>query len=283
MTLREIERRFFRAGLFFGHGAKSARDEAAWLLSRVRGKKRLRSLVERRIRERTPLAYLLREAWLGKHRFYIDERAIVPRSFIAELLRERLRPWLRQEPKRALDLCTGSGCLAILTALTFRQCRVDASDVSASALEVAKINIGKYRLARRVKAIQSDLFQSLPKATYDLIVCNPPYVTAGAMRKLPKEFRHEPRLALAGGADGLGLVRKIISEAKTHLNSGGLLVCEIGGGRRALERACPRTEFSWPETSDPGTVFILERERLPPAARSASATRNRPRRGRARR
>ena len=261
MTPREIERRFSSAGLHFGHGAKSAREEADWLFSRVKGEKRLKSLVERRVHDRIPLAYLLKEAWLGKNRFYIDERAIVPRSFIAELLRERLRPWLRHDPKRALDLCTGSGCLAVLLALTFRSARVDASDISRAALEVARINVRRYRLGRRVRLCRSNLFKGL-KGKYDLIVCNPPYVTAGAMRRLPREYRREPEAALIGGADGLDIVRRIISKAKQHLAPAGLLVCEIGGARRALERAFPKLEFIWPETSDPGTVFVLGREQL---------------------
>ena len=276
MTPGEIERRLRRARLSYGHGTKNAHEEAAWLLSKKDID--LEAVLRRRIHERIPLAYLLHEAWLGPYRFYIDERAIVPRSFIAELLRERLRPWLRNDPKRALDLCTGSGCLAVLLALTFRKCRVDASDISREALQVARINARGHR----IRLIRSDLFGSI-RQKYDLIVCNPPYVPAREMRKLPKEYRREPRRALAGGADGLTLIRKILSGAKKHLNPGGLLVCEVGGGRRALERAYPRLAFSWPEVSDPGAVFILEREHLPPGARSAAATRNRPRRARARR
>ena len=266
MTLREIERRLARAKLGYGHGTWNAREEAAWLLSRVKDPGRLEALLDRRIRERIPLAYLLNEAWLGEHAFYVDERAIVPRSFIAELLRERLRPWLPHAPRRALDLCTGSGCLAILVALTFPKARVDASDISASALQVAKINVNKYGLRDRVRPIRSDLFSSLRGGRYDLIVCNPPYVTARSMRRLPKEYRHEPSLALAAGSDGLQVVRRILAQARRHLNPEGLLVCEIGGNRRALERAYPAIEFAWPETSDPGTVFILPRQRLPARA-----------------
>jgi len=280
LTRREIERRLARARLSYGHGTKNAREEAAWLLSRKR--RNLPEILARRIRERVPLAYLLNEAWLGEHRFYIDERAIVPRSFIAELLRERLAPWLAREPKRALDLCTGSGCLAVLLALRFKNARVDASDISASVLEVARINVGKYRLGKRIRLVRTDLLAGLK--TYDLIVCNPPYVTARSMRKLPREYRHEPSLALAAGSDGLLIIRKILSRAAKHLNPRGLLVCEIGGNRRALERAYPRLEFSWPETSDPGTVFILQREQLPSAAspnRRSRAARGRPDRARA--
>ena len=270
--LRDTARRFTRAGLHFGHGTHSAREEAAWLISSVLGflleqelsskqVNAINSLAGRRIRERIPLAYLLKEAWLGEHSFYVDKRAIVPRSFIAELLREHLSPWLPREPKRALDLCTGSGCLAVLLALEFPRTRVDASDVSAAALAVAKKNIGRYKLNGRVKSIRSNLFEKLKK--YDLIVSNPPYVTARSMAKLPKEYRHEPPMALAAGKDGLDLVHRILAEAKDHLTPGGLLVCEIGGNRRALERAYPKVEFAWPDTSDPGSVFTLRREQLP--------------------
>ena len=293
--LRETAQRFAHAGLHYGHGTHSAKEEAAWLISSVLGylleeevsakdQRKIATLARRRIRERIPLAYLLKEAWLGEHAFYIDQRAIVPRSFIAELLRERLSPWLAREPKRALDLCTGSGCLAVLLALTFRHTRVDAADLSSDALAVARRNVGRYKLKKRIKLVKSDLFSSFGNSKYDLIVSNPPYVTARSMRKLPKEYRHEPALALAAGKDGLGLVRRILAGAKDHLKPGGLLVCEIGGNRKALERACPKLEFAWPETSEgAGCVFILEREQLPPAARTASSTRIHPRPAQARR
>ena len=292
--LRQIRRDFSRAKLHYGHGTRNAREEAAWLISSVLGFlleqelnskqiKKIQSLARRRIRERTPLAYILKEAWLGEHAFYVDERALVPRSFIAELLRERLSPWLSREPKRTLDLCTGSGCLAVLLALTFEKARVDAADLSPKALEVARINIRKYQLGKRVRAVRSDLFGSLGKTKYDLIVSNPPYVTTRSMRKLPREYRREPALGLAAGADGLDLVRGIIAGASERLAPGGLLVCEIGGNRRALERAYPGVEFAWPETSDPVTVFILSREQLLQAARTAGALRARSRPGPARR
>lgn len=272
--LRETAQRFSRAGLHFGHGTHNAREEAAWLISSVlgylleeevapRARKKIDALVRRRIRERIPMAYLLKEAWLGEHSFYVDKRVIVPRSFIAELLRDHLNPWLTREPKHALDLCTGSGCLAVLLALEFPTVRVDATDLSSSALQVTKININKYRLGKRIRAIRSDLFHSIEKQKYDLTVSNPPYVTARSMQKLPKEYRYEPSMALAAGKDGLDLVHRILAEAKHHLTPGGLLVCEIGGNRKALERAYPNLEFAWPETSDPGSVFILQKEQLP--------------------
>ena len=276
--LRETARRFTRAGLHFGHGTHSAREEAAWLISSVLGflleqelsskqVNAINKLARRRIREKIPLAFLLKEAWLGEHSFYVDKRVIVPRSFIAELLRERFAPWLVREPRSALDLCTGSGCLAVLLALAFEKTRVDAADLSSAALQVAAINIKRHGVGRRVRAVRSDLFGSLAKEKYDLIVSNPPYVTAGSMRKLPKEYRHEPPMALAAGKDGLDLVRRILAEARDHLAPRGLLVCEIGGNRRALERAYPMLEFAWPETSEgAGSVFILAREQLAAAS-----------------
>ena len=272
--LQQIARRFKRAGLHYGHGTHNATEEAAWLISSVLGYlleeeitakalKKIETLVRRRIRERIPLAYLLKEAWLGEHSFHVDKRVIVPRSFIAELLREHMSPWLSREPQRALDLCTGSGCLAVLLALEFPEVQVDAADLSAAALQVARINIKEYKLAKRVRAVRSNLFASLDRMKYNLIVSNPPYVTSPSMRKLPKEYRHEPSVALAAGEDGLELVHRILREAKAHLAPDGLLVCEIGGNRRALERAYPKLEFTWPETSDPGSVFMLRREQLP--------------------
>ncbi len=276
--VRDTARRLREAPLHYGHGTSNARDEAAFLVLRGLGLPfeapvgrpvsrrelaRIERLLRRRIRERVPVAYLLNEAWLAHQPFYVDRRVIIPRSHIAELLQERLQPWLRRPVRRALDLCTGSGCLAALLALEFPGARVDAADLSSSALQVAKINIRKYRLGKRVRAIRSDLFRSLGRRRYDLIVSNPPYVTARSMRKLPKEYRHEPALALAAGKDGLDLVRRILAETKDHLAPGGLLVCEIGGNRKALERAYPKIEFAWPETSDPGSVFVLERDQLP--------------------
>ncbi len=272
--LREIARRFTRAKLHYGHGTRNAREEAAWLISSQLGylldeeiaprlQKRIEALAARRIRERVPLAYLLKEGWLGEHAFHVDRRTIVPRSFIAELVRERFSPWLRGGPKRALDLCTGSGCLAVLLALAFPKSKVDATDLSAGALAVAAKNVARYELGKRIELVRTDLFGALGRRKYDLIVSNPPYVTARSMAKLPKEYRHEPALALAAGADGLDLVRRILADAKARLNPGGLLVCEVGGGRKAAERAFPSLEFAWPELSDPDSVFVLEREQLP--------------------
>jgi ribosomal protein L3 glutamine methyltransferase len=226
-------------------------------------------LIEERISTRRPLAYLLKEAWLGEHRFYVDERVIVPRSFIAELLRDRLAPWVPrpEQARRALDLCTGSGCLAVLLALTFPRISVDATDVSRPALAVARRNLRTYRLEERVKLARADLFGDLEPGCYDLILANPPYVGAAAMRRLPPEYRREPRLALEAGRDGLEFVRRILLTARDFLRPRGLLVVEIGHNRRGLERAFPRLPFTWPETSAGyDCVFLLSREDLPESA-----------------
>ena len=223
-------------------------------------------LIEERIRTRRPLAYLIKEAWLGEHPFYVDERVIVPRSFIAELLRDRLAPWVSRPPKvrRALDLCTGSGCLAVLLALAFPRATVDATDISRSALAVARRNLSTYRLGRRIRLSRGDLFTRLKPGRYDFIVANPPYVGTAAMRRLPPEYRREPRLALDGGRDGLEFTRRILLAARNFLRPRGLLMVEIGHNRSRLERAFPRLPFIWPETSAGyDCVFLLAREDLP--------------------
>jgi ribosomal protein L3 glutamine methyltransferase len=276
-------RRFRRARLAFGHGTGSARDEAAWLVLHALdlppdagaglftrpvswgAARRVLALFERRIRSRKPAAYLTREAWLGDFPFYVDERVAVPRSHIAGLLRERLAPWIsgRRAPRSILDLCTGSGCLAILLAHCFPGARIDAADVSVRALSVARINVRRYRLGRRVRLVKSDAYSALRGKRYDLIVSNPPYVTTSAMRRLPREYRQEPPLALAGGHDGLDVVRRILLGAAAHLHPDGFLVVEVGSGRRRLERAFPQIAFTWPETAAGDSVFLLEREQLP--------------------
>ncbi len=281
--LRYSARRFREAGLFFGHGTANARDEAAWLVSHITGvahaelseslqrsltvgqRRRLLSIINRRIRERRPMAYLLKEAWLGQHRFYVDDRVIVPRSHIAELLRSGLSPWVRQagRVRRVLDLCTGSGCLAILAALAFPRARVDASDVSAAALAVARRNVRDYGLQKRIRLLRSDLFSDLPSLRYDLIICNPPYVDEPAMKALPPEYRREPRRALAGGNDGLSVVRRIVEKAAGYLAPRGNLIVEIGRGRRRLERAYPMLPFTWLDSgAGSGLVFLLTAEQL---------------------
>jgi ribosomal protein L3 glutamine methyltransferase len=281
--LRESARKLTRARVSFGHGTTNARDEAAWLalhalnlefdalddaLDRALApdeESRVRALIDDRIATRKPAAYLTHEAWLGEHRFYVDERVLVPRSFIAELLREDLAPWVTQanRVRSVLDLCTGCACLAILAALSFPRAAVHATDVSRDALDVARRNIAAYRLGRRVKTARSDLYAGLADRRYDLILSNPPYVTGAAMRRLPAEYRNEPALALAGGEDGLRLVRTIIDEAPQHLEEKGLLVLEVGHNRSGVERAYPSVPFVWAETSGgDDCVLLITREAL---------------------
>lgn len=282
MTLGELvadtARRFAAASLYYGHGTDNARDEAAYLVLRGLGlpfdahlgqvvtqaqKRRVDSLARARLKRRVPVAYLLREAWLDERAFYVDSRVIVPRSHIAELLHGKLAA---ARVERVLDLCTGSGCLAVLAALAFPQARVDASDVSAAALAVARRNVERYGLQRRIRLVKSDLFEALKSERYDLILANPPYVAARAMRRLPAEYRHEPEIALAGGREGLDFVARIIEAAPSHLSSAGVLVCEIGENREALERAYPWLPLIWPKDE----VFIFS------PARSAVRPRTRP-------
>ena len=274
--VRDAARQLRRAPLHYGHGTTNARDEAAFLVLRglglpfeapadrpvaARELARVRKLLRRRIVERIPVPYLLNEAWLAGEPFYVNRRVIVPRSHIADLLGQRLRPWLRRPVARLLDLCTGAGCLAVLAAKAFPRARVDAADLSAAALAVAARNIARHRLHRRVRLVRSNLMTALGGKRYDVIVSNPPYVDARAMRALPREYRYEPRMALAGGGDGLDLVRLILQQAQAHLAPRGLLVCEIGRGRKILERAYRRTPFAWPQDQ----VFVLSREELPGA------------------
>lgn len=264
MTLQQLientAKRFRAARLHYGHGTDNAHDEAAFLvlrglglpfdadLSRPADARKLGPLIRRRIEKRMPAAYLLNEAWLDGMRFYVDRRVIVPRSHIAFLLKE-----LRLRPNRILDLCTGSGCLAILAARAFPRAKVDASDVSAAALAVAERNVRMHKLAARVRLVRSDLFAALD-GRYDLIVSNPPYVSTPAMRRLPPEYRHEPGIALGGGREGLDFVARILRNAPAHLTGKGVLVCEVGDGRKALERACPRARLAWPRDE----VFIMK-------------------------
>ena len=281
--INDAHARLKRARLAFGHGTTNARDEAVYLvlhalrlpperltpfLSRhvtAAEHQRALRLITERIRRRIPAAYLTREAWLGDYRFYVDRRVIVPRSYIAELLRERLAPWIARPAriKRALDLCTGSGCLAVVLASTFPEVRVDAVDISRAALAVARRNVATYHLQGRLRLLQADLFSALHGEHYDLIIANPPYVATGVMDRLPREYRHEPRLALAGGSDGLDAVRVILRQAAQHLTAAGLLVVEVGHNRKRLEAVFPHLPFVWPQTSGgDDCVFMLERRDL---------------------
>jgi ribosomal protein L3 glutamine methyltransferase len=286
-TVRDLLRfavnRFNQAGLSFGHGTHNARDEAAYLILHTLQlpldqlepfldipltRKQITAvlnILRQRMTKKIPAAYLTHEAWLGDLRFYIDQRVIVPRSFIAELLRARLKPWIKDADAvtAALDLCTGSGCLAILMAQVFPNAVIDASDISRSALAVARRNVTDYGLEDRINLIQSDLFKALRGRRYDLVVANPPYVNAQAMRALPAEFRHEPQLGLNGGNDGLAYVRPILQSAAKHLRKTGLLVVEIGYNRETLERAFPKIKFTWPNTSAGDEyVFLLKHRQL---------------------
>lgn len=281
--LRYAVTRFNGAKLFFGHGSAEAFDEAAYLIlhtlklpldrlepfldARLLPDEVLQVLavIERRVTERVPAAYLTNEAWLRGHRFYVDARVIVPRSPIAELLDEGLSPWVQdaQAVDSVLDMCTGSGCLAILSALAFPYAQVDAVDVSPDALEVARRNVDDYGLADRLALHQSDLFDSLPERQYDVIVCNPPYVNSGSMDVLPQEYRHEPQLALAGGADGMDLVRRILQAAPRYLSENGVLVLEIGHERDFFEAAFPELSPVWLDTEQASDqLLLLTREQL---------------------
>lgn len=286
-TLRDCLRfavtHFNEAGLFFGHGSDNAWDEAVYLtlhtlhlpLDRLepfldarllpKEKSALLRIYERRVQERIPAAYLTKEAWLGEHRFYVDERVIVPRSFIAELLDEQLTPWIEDpwQVETALDLCTGSGCLAILAALNFPEVRVDAIDLSPDALAVARKNVDDYQLQERVRLIESDGMNALGDERYDLIISNPPYVDAASVAALPPEYLKEPELALGSGEDGLDFTRRILAEAKARLNPGGILVVEIGHNREVLEAAYPQLPFTWLDTAAGDQyVFMLRQEEL---------------------
>jgi ribosomal protein L3 glutamine methyltransferase len=281
--LRFAVSRFTQAGLSFGHGFASAYDEAIYLLlhtlhlplDRVdpfldaklthAERNELAALLVRRVEERVPAAYLTREAWLGEFRFHVDERVLIPRSFIAELLADGLAQHV-VEPgavSSALDLCTGSGCLAVLLAHAFPAADIDAADLSSDALAVAQRNVSDYGLAGRINLIRSDLFDNVPEKSYDVIICNPPYVTTMAMEELPREYRHEPELALAGGDDGMDAVRTILREAPRFLVTEGVLVVEVGHNRIGAEAAFPRMPFMWLSTpSSADSVFLLKREEI---------------------
>lgn len=281
--LRWAVSRFNEAKLFYGHGTDNAYDEAAWLIlhtlhlpndrlepfleARLTRAERLAvlNILEQRLVRRIPAAYLTCEAWLGPYRFYVDERVIVPRSYFAELLAEHMAPWIT-DPEHihtALDLCTGSGCLAILMAEAFPGAMIDAVDVSSDALAVARRNVADYELEDRVHLIQSDLLDGLHGRRYDLIICNPPYVTADSMAALPAEYRHEPELALAAGDDGLDIVRRLLAAAPQYLTEHGLLFVEVGHNADIVEAAFPDQPLTWIDApSGEGKIFMLGRAEL---------------------
>jgi ribosomal protein L3 glutamine methyltransferase len=269
-------RRFRTAKLGYGHGTTNAVDEAAfmvlealrlpihnidpWLDLRPTPAERARllTLIDARVSLRMPAPYLLGAAYMRGVRFHIDRRALIPRSFIGDLLADGALPIEPRRVRRVLDLCTGSGCLAILAALAFPRAKVDAVDLSAGALALARRNVASHRLGDRITLHRGDLFAPVAKQRYDLIITNPPYVDAGGMAKLPPEYCHEPRMALAAGTDGLDIVHRILAESPRHLRKSGGLVCELGRGRKPLERAYPGTDFLWLDTEQSsGEVFWL--------------------------
>jgi ribosomal protein L3 glutamine methyltransferase len=269
------------AGLAFGHGTSNAFDEAAWLVLWKLGlpldgldeaadrpataaeQAAVDALLAERIASRKPAAYLTREAWLQGVSFYVDERAIVPRSFIAELLADgSIDPWLGADTRRVLDLCTGNGSLAVLAALAWPEVQVDAADLSPEALEVARINVERHALGERVRLLESDGLSALT-GPYDLILCNPPYVNSASMAALPAEYRAEPALALAGGPDGMDFIRTLLAQAPAYMSERAVLVLEIGNERGFFEAAFPRLEAVWlPTSAGDDQVLLMTREAL---------------------
>ena len=281
--LRYAVSRFNAAKLFFGHGSAEALDEAAYLILHTLHLpldklepfldarllpdeiQHVLSVIERRCTERVPAAYITNEAWLGSYNFYVDERVLVPRSFIAELIPNLFSPWVGEadDVANVLELCTGSGCLAIMLADAFPNAQVDAVDISADALDVARRNVATYKLEDRLTLIESDLYAKLPAKKYDLIVTNPPYVNSTSMGELPKEYRHEPQIALDGGSDGMDLVRRIIAGAAERLTPEGVLVIEIGNERNFAEAAFGELGLTWLTTSaGDDMVFLLTADQL---------------------
>lgn len=281
--LRYAVTRFNAAKLFFGHGSAEAFDEAAYLIlhtlklpldrldpfldAKLLPEEVLQVLqvIERRTNERVPAAYITNEAWLGTYAFYVDERVLVPRSFIAELIPNFFSPWVTNpfEVENVLELCTGSGCLAIMMADVYQNAVVDAVDISTDALAVAERNIRDYKLEGRVNPIESDLYENVPFKKYDLIVTNPPYVNASSMTKLPPEYLREPQIALHGGEDGMDLVRKIVAGAAERLTPEGILVVEIGNEAEYAEAAFGHLGLTWLTTSaGDDAVFLLTAEQL---------------------
>jgi ribosomal protein L3 glutamine methyltransferase len=281
--LRFAVSRFHHAKLFFGHGSLEAYDEAVYLILHTlhlpidtlapfldaqltdTERTEVLSVIQRRVEQRIPAAYLTREAFLGEYRFYVDERVIVPRSFIAELLRTQLSPWITEpeEITSVLDLCTGSGCLAILAADAFPNALIEAVDLSPEALAVAQRNVTDYELQDQVQLIESNLFTELTGRRYDIIISNPPYVDAESVASLPPEYLHEPELSLGSGTDGLDATRSILKHAADHLTDNGILIVEIGHNREVLEAAYPDLPFTWLEVSAGDQfVFMLHRNDL---------------------
>jgi ribosomal protein L3 glutamine methyltransferase len=281
-AVRAASARLDEAGVCFGHGTTNAWDEAAWLvlwrlglalddLDGVAGRelttgeqRAIDALIDRRIATRKPAAYLTGEAWLQGVPFTVDERVIVPRSLVAEVIADgTLDAWLNSDRKRLLDLCTGNGSLAVLAAMAWPEVTVDAADLSGDALAVARLNVGRHGLADRITLLQGDGLSAVGDRRYDLILCNPPYVNAQSMAALPPEYRAEPALALAGGSDGMDFVRELLRDAPAHLNDDGVLVLEIGHEREHFERAFPRLQPVWlPTSAGDDQVLLLTRDPL---------------------
>ncbi|EIF30703.1 protein-(glutamine-N5) methyltransferase, ribosomal protein L3-specific [Burkholderia sp. Ch1-1] len=287
-TVRDLLRfavsRFNQADLSFGHGSANAYDEAAYLVlhtlhlpldllepfldARLSAAEidAVLNVIERRATERVPAAYITQEAWMHGFRFYVDERVIVPRSFIGELLQDGLQPYVEdpEQVSAVLELCTGSGCLAILAAHAFPNADIDAVDLCAPALEVAMRNVTDYKLDDRIALFEGDLYAPLAERRYDVIITNPPYVNAASMQELPAEYRHEPDMALAGGADGMDIVRRIIADARNWLTDDGVLVVEIGNERQHVEAAFGGLDLVWLSTSaGDDNVFLIQAADLP--------------------
>lgn len=280
--LRYATSRFNQAGLYFGHGTDNAWDEAAALVLHTlhlphdvnpmvmdarlvqEERTKLLELINLRVEKRVPLAYLTNEAWFAGMTFYVDERVLIPRSPIAELIENHFQPWVRPDcVQQILDLCTGSGCIAIALAKAFPDAEVDASDISDDALAVAKINVSRHSVEDQVHLHKSDLFDGLPAKKYDLIVSNPPYVSEQEMIELPDEYRHEPKLGLEAGQKGLDIVTRILDDAAQRLTSNGVVMIEVGNSEHALADAYPETPFTWIEFErGGGGVFMLTAEQL---------------------
>lgn len=274
--LRYAVSRFENSDIFYGHGTDNSYDEAVWLVmsalhlphdtlnnfldARLTAEEcqHLASLIDKRVTQHIPTAYLVNEAWLRGYKFYVDDRVIVPRSFIAELLENGLHPWVEypEMVASAADICTGSGCLGVLLADAFPNAQIDVVDISPDAIEVCHINIQRYGLQDQIQAVQSDMFSALTGRTYDVIISNPPYVDAPSMAQLPAEYRNEPQLALGSGEAGLDHTHTLLTQASTYLNDGGVLVVEIGHNRDALHMAYPDLPFTWLDTSG-GDQFVF--------------------------
>jgi len=285
-TLRDMVRwgisQFYAADLFYGHGMDNAWDEAVYLAlyalhlppeagsqiidARLTGteRRKIARLMARRINERLPAAYLTNEAWFAGLKFYVDQRVLIPRSPMAELIEQQFSPWIATENvQHVLDLCTGSGCIAIACTMAFPEAQVDAVDIATDALAVAERNVGYYQLEQQVQLIESNLFDKLKNKKYDVIISNPPYVADHEMQQLPKEYLHEPALGLAAGKQGLDIVIKILQQADNYLTESGILIVEVGNSEEALSKRYPQVPFTWLEFQrGDGGVFLLTADQL---------------------